>query len=218
MNCVLARNFQRYSGSALRRPVRNAVSYRGVLVARSHTVSFTINAPIGPMERGDLFEDPLYGWLHRNGSKVIDGGGGTMLHADGPVIADFFVELSSLKQINGAIKFVKSLGVPVGSSYRVDCKAAVPMGDCRGIQFSLQKRAGRGKAKLQALFDSVGAAVAGCGRLFHANQVENRLVFTIYSQAPDDIRAALAALTDQYSKYDPQVAPAPASSRRRRTK
>ena len=169
------------------------------------------------MERGELFEDPLYGWLHRNGSKIIDGGGGTMLHADGRVIADFFVELSSLKQINGAIKFVKSLGVPVGSSYRVDRKAAVPMGDCRGIQFSLEKRAGRGKAKLQALFDSVEAATSGCGRLFHANQVENRLVFTIYGQVPDDIRTALAALKDKYSKYDPKVS-VPVSSGRRRTK
>src|SRR5688572_7887532 len=170
------------------------------------------------MERGELYEDPLYDWLERNGSKIIDGGGGTMLHADGRTIADFFVELSSLKQINGAIKYVKSLGAPVGSSYRVDRKPAVPMGDCRGIQFSLEKRAGRGKSKLEAIFESVEAAVARCGRLFYAKQVENRLVFTIYGQALDDIRAALAALTDKYSKYDPQVSPAPASSRRRRTK
>lgn len=186
-------------------------------MARSHTVSFTINAPVGPMERGELFEDPLYDWLQRNGSKIIDGGGGTLLYADGRTIADFFVELSSSKQINGAIKFVKSLGVPVGSSYRVDRKPAVPMGDCRGIQFSLEKRSGRGKAKLEALFESVEAAVAGCGRLFYAKQVENRLVFTIYGQALDDIRAALAALTDKYSKYDPQVS-IPVLSRRGRTK
>jgi hypothetical protein len=115
----------------------------------------------------------------------------------------------SSKKIPGAIKFIKSLGVPLGSSYRVDDKPEAPIGDCRAVEFSLEKRAGRGKAKLNALFKAVEAAVAGCGRLFYAHKTENRLVFTIYGKKPHDINAALVALTDQYAKYDPQVSPAP---------
>lgn len=194
-------------------------------MARSHTVSFTIKAPLGPMERGDLFEDPLYEWLDRNGSVVIDGGGGTMVHANGRVVSDFFVEVPTMKHINEAIKFIKSLGVPAGSSYRVDGKDAVPIGDCQGIEFSLEKRAGRGTAKLVALFNAVKAAVVDRGRLFHTRENENRLVFAIYGKVPNDIRAALGALSDEYSKYDPQISPVsrprsarPASKARRTRK
>lgn len=164
------------------------------------------------MERGELFEDPLYDWLERNGCEVIDGGGGTMVHADGRAISDFFVEFAgSREQIGGAIEFVKSLGVPVGSSYRIADEDYVLIGDCRGVEFSLDKRAGRGKSKQSALFEAVEAAIDCCGRLFYARENDNRLVFAIYGRVPNDIRTALGALADEYSRYAPQISPVPKS-------
>jgi hypothetical protein len=89
--------------------------------AKPATLSFTINAPLDPFGRGEHFEDPLYNWLEHQGAEILDGGGGTMRHDDGLAVSDFFVQFNGRSLVRSAIRFVRSLGVPIGSNHFWSC-------------------------------------------------------------------------------------------------
>lgn len=83
-------------------------------------VVFTLNGPIQPMDRGDIFEDPLDEWLaERDGGEVV--GGGTGLREDGEVdFCDCEVELSEDVPLGEIVEFLESRGAPKGSFYVVE--------------------------------------------------------------------------------------------------
>ncbi|MAG94164.1 MAG: hypothetical protein CMJ48_10490 [Planctomycetaceae bacterium] len=83
-------------------------------------VVFTLNGPIQPMDRGDIFEDPLDEQLAAHGSGEIVGGG-TGIRDDGEVnFCDSEVELADESQLPNVVAFLESRGAPKGSYYSVE--------------------------------------------------------------------------------------------------
>lgn len=168
------------------------------------TLTFEINARLGPMARGEL-EDPLYEWLEKQGAEIIDGGGGTMMHADGRVVPDFFVEFVGRSHIRGAISFMRKLGLPAGSSYRIDNGATTPIGDTYPVLFSIRKPPRFGPKRIDKLWETVETATGNYGRLLVAHEAKGRLVFQVFGPDALGIRSCLDAVVQQYSKHDPRI-------------
>ena len=168
------------------------------------TLSFEINAPLGPFERGEHFEDPLYDWLKERGVEILDGGGGTMLYADGNAVSDFFITFQGRSHLQGAIRFVKSLGVPVGSSYWVDDGEKTQCGDCERLQFSIKKPPRFGQKRIADLVAAVQDAVDDAGRMLTAYESKGRFVFGIYGKNVAVIKSSLATVAKNYSKHGPK--------------
>ena len=101
------------------------------------TLSFEINAPLGPMDCLEIFEDPLYAWLAKNGGGPIGGGGGALIGSSGNQTREFFVDLKSPEQVEGAVAFVEGLGVPVGSHYMIGDRKKIPFGDRNRFTFTI---------------------------------------------------------------------------------
>lgn len=96
------------------------------------------NHKIGPLQRGDVYEDPLIGELDRLGIGEVDGGG-TMQNKDGEIdFCDIHMFLSSPeKNIPHVIAFLENLGAPKGSKFRVyageNIKQEIPFGTREGF-------------------------------------------------------------------------------------
>lgn len=99
------------------------------------TLSFEINAPLGPMDCLEIFEDPLYAWLAKNGGGPIGGGGGG--GSSGNQTREFFVDLKRPDQVEGAVAFVEGLGVPVGSHYMIGETKKISFGDRHRFVFTV---------------------------------------------------------------------------------
>ena len=173
--------------------------------AKSVTLSFTINASMDPSMRGEHFEDPLYNWLAANGAQILDGGGGTMLHGDGRGVSDFFVSFTGRSNIPGAIQFIKSLGVPIGSAYRIDNGDETSFGDCRSVRFSIKKPPRFGPKQIEKLTASVKNAVQSTGKLLAAHATNGRLFFHVFGNDAPGIHLSMGPLLKDYSKHDPRV-------------
>lgn len=167
-------------------------------------LSFEINAPLDPMARGEL-EDPLYAWLEQQGAEIVDGGGGTMLHSDGRVIPDFFVEFAGRSHIRGALKFMRESGLPAGSTYKIDNGATNQIGDTYPVFFSIKKPLRFGPKRSDKLWQAVENATVNHGRLLVAHETKGRLVFQVFGYDVELIQQSLVNILPQYAKYDPRI-------------
>lgn len=84
----------------------------------SATVEF--NHKIGPIQRGDVYEDPLTEHLKRLGTGEVDGGG-TMQNKDGEIaFCDVHMFLQPSETIiPSVIQFLEQRGAPKGSKLKV---------------------------------------------------------------------------------------------------
>lgn len=86
-------------------------------MAEARLIILSIPAPLMPLERGDLIEDPLDDWLQESGWGEVTGGG-TSLGKDGTVNGcDVEIELDSLSEdrLNSLRAFLTGINVPKGS-------------------------------------------------------------------------------------------------------
>ena len=161
------------------------------------TIWFEINAPLGPMERGEFFEDPLYGWLDQNGGEPLGGGGGTFFGGDGHTTCDFSVDLVSRNQIEGAIRFVESLGVPEGSSYAVDGGDKVFFGDRKCLVLIVDKASVDGDAFSEFL-KSVRAALGESGAPLATSSDDTHEELWVYGADLEEMKNAVQPVLKSY--------------------
>ncbi|GHJ44312.1 hypothetical protein Cs7R123_16540 [Catellatospora sp. TT07R-123] len=102
----------------------------------SSRLSITLNARLRPMDRGDVYEDPLQEVLDaRCPGSEIDGGG-TLMSATGEVsFCDLDVELAGDPDEGMAvvIETLESLGAPKGSTADLDDRETVVFGRFDGL-------------------------------------------------------------------------------------
>lgn len=101
-------------------------------------VVFTLSNRVQPMDRGELFEDPLGEWLEESElGEVV--GGGTMLGEDGEIAhCDVELELTDPEQLDAVVGVLEELGAAKGSSYRVEGDdEAHPFGQAEGLALYL---------------------------------------------------------------------------------
>ena len=128
-----------------------------------------------------------------------------MLHSDGRVLADFFVSFTGRSSIPGAIQFIESLGVPIGSAYRIGDGDETSFGDCRSVSFSIKKPPRFGPKRVEKIVASIKNAVQSNGKLLAAHETNGRLVFLVFGRDVAHIHLTLEPLLKDYSKYDPRA-------------
>ncbi len=99
-----------------------------------------INHRIQPLDRGDLYEDPLDEMLQVAGWGAVTGGGTQMLESFEIAHVDVEIELSDLAQTQGdaalqsIIQFLEKAGAPKGSKIiRHDGGDPINFGQCDGL-------------------------------------------------------------------------------------
>ncbi|HSJ01105.1 MAG: hypothetical protein ACAI34_13105 [Verrucomicrobium sp.] len=108
--------------SAFFSAITSLFSRSGELLDPDNRISATaeFNHKIGPIQRGDVYEDPLTEYLDGLGAGEVDGGG-TMQNKDGEIA---FCDLHMLLHpsetiIPSIIQFLEQRGAPRGSKLRV---------------------------------------------------------------------------------------------------
>lgn len=102
------------------------------------SVTAEINHKLGPIERGDRYEDPLEDELAERGYGETDGGG-TMQSKEGEILfIDVHMFLTSMEEsIPFVIKFLEQQGAPKGSKLRIyegdDIAREIPFGTREGF-------------------------------------------------------------------------------------
>ncbi|MBO4206517.1 hypothetical protein [Micromonospora echinofusca] len=99
-------------------------------------LEITLNARLRPLDRGDVYEDPLLEELESRspGSEIV--GGGTMMSPEGePLSCDVAIDLAGDPQAGLAlvVDVLQRLGAPRGSTARLDDAGPVVFGATEGV-------------------------------------------------------------------------------------
>jgi hypothetical protein len=106
----------------------------------THYMTAKLNARVQPMDRGELFEDPLNDLLvsEKLGEVV---GGGTMLADDPQGIAYCDVEIGTYDHseatVTRVLSMLEGLGIPKGSELQFENRAPIPFGSLEGMAIFL---------------------------------------------------------------------------------
>lgn len=169
------------------------------------TLSFEINAPLGPMECLEIYEDPLYEWLKENGGGPIGGGGGAYVGSAGNRIREFFVDLKSPDQVDGAIAFVEGLGVPEGSHYLIGATKKIPFGDRRRVVITVDESS-LADGNYHALAEKIRGELGKRSSLLATQSDGSVREFWTYPESEDQIHKALAALKFSFPSLAVEIA------------
>ncbi|MET7425022.1 hypothetical protein [Dactylosporangium sp. NPDC005555] len=100
------------------------------------TLWITINAKLRPLDRGDLYEDPLQETLDAKAPGSEIGGGGTLLSAEGePLHSDIDLQVDGDGQAVLALTIagLEAAGAPKGSRIRLDDGEPITFGVTEGL-------------------------------------------------------------------------------------
>ena len=98
-------------------------------------VTARINDRVMPIDRGDMYEDPLHNYLQQHQLGSVNGGGTQLSETDGIEHCDVDLELNSADQptldaVKGALE---RLGVPRGSKLLLPDGQELPIGIIEGL-------------------------------------------------------------------------------------
>jgi hypothetical protein len=169
----------------------------------------------GPIDRGDIYEDPLSEFLESEGIGELTGAG-TQLAPSGEIIfigldlqlADTNSSLSTVKQ------FLEDKGAPIGSKFIIGeetNRREIPFGVFQEFsiyiegkdQDSLYERIGQ-ECNFEEFNDLISAALGNgqFGEPRGANGFENKLALYFFAKDVEQLEAALVPLLKQYPIFD----------------
>ena len=159
-----------------------------------------LNIRIGPLLRGEQFEDPLSEALEQNGLGQVTGGG-TMMQQNREI--DYCGIDLDLVHPETSVPFVCSFltdrGAPRGSAlqYTDSTKVQVetPFGALEGLGLYLTST---DVPALKALRDTLGQSLHGHGAMLGAWQGETETAFYIYGRSSDELRGLIAELVREH--------------------
>lgn len=105
-------------------------------VHEKHFVIAQLNIKVLPIQRGELFEDPLDAVLKKAGLGEVSGGGTLQLKSGEIVYCDIEMHTAGESQhiIRTVIETLNRLGAPKGSELRLDTvEEPIPFGDSEGL-------------------------------------------------------------------------------------
>jgi hypothetical protein len=99
-------------------------------------LTIKLNSRLRPLDRGDVFEDPLQEVLDKHAPGTVISGGGTLLGPDGePTQSDVEIDLEGDPQagLKTVIEALESLGAPKGSTASLGEADPVAFGRYEGL-------------------------------------------------------------------------------------
>jgi hypothetical protein len=167
---------------------------------RDHEVVVRLNARLQPINRGDLFEDPLDATLRQAGLGQVTGGGTHIAQGDGGIAAcDLDLSLLALDEptLTGVIGRLEELGAPKGSRLLLeDGHRERTFGHYEGLALMLNGTdLPKEVYETQDVNDLIGALRAALGTHCHymdfwQGPLETSLFF--YGPAYDEMSQAIA--------------------------
>lgn len=114
----------------------HGISAGGERTADTKTVTAVLNARLQPLDRGDIYEDPLHDALRAAGLGEVTGGGSLFSPNDGVSSCD--IEIAILdptpENLSAITATLERLGAPRGSRLVVDgSDVTIPFGKSEGI-------------------------------------------------------------------------------------
>lgn len=99
-----------------------------------YNVTLRLNARLRPLDRGDIYEDPILAALEESGSGTVSGGG-TMMSENGEVeYSDVELELDdNNKCLETLLGVIENIGVPKGSRLIPEVGGDIPAGTLEGL-------------------------------------------------------------------------------------
>ncbi|QSB14176.1 hypothetical protein JQS43_22050 [Natronosporangium hydrolyticum] len=161
----------------------------------SGLLAITLNARLRPLDRGEIFEDPLQEILdvEAPGSQVC--GGGTQMAANGePSCCDIDVELHGDQEagLRLVVHTLESIGAPKGSTARLGDREPVSFGVAEGIGLYLNgtdlPEEVYATSDVNELISALQSRLADRGRIFSYWQGPTETALYFYGQSAATIR------------------------------
>jgi hypothetical protein len=160
-------------------------------------VYVTINAPLGPLDRGDRFEDPLADLLEGKIREFEVTGGGTSLGKSGVSNCDIDMafEGNGDEVLPVIIAALEKLGAPKGSTARIGGKdKVVKFGATEGLGVHVPVPGEQ--ASVPDLIDRLAAGVVGAGEFWSGWSNPNEVVLCFYGPSAARMRELLVPVLE----------------------
>ncbi len=172
--------------------------------SKRRTLEVRLNARLLPMDRGELFEDPLDAHLSERSLRAAVTGGGTSLSADGESTScDIELEMDGDEDrtalARATAEFLDSLGAPRGSAVAdVDGTVLVPFGVTEGLALYLNgtdlPAEVYAASDTNEVVDAVNEALGDSGRMFSYWHGPEDTALYLYGPDEEVMRARLTDL------------------------
>lgn len=172
--------------------------------SKKQTLEVRLNARLRPLDRAELFEDPLDAHLSERSLRAEVTGGGTSLSADGePTSCDIDLEVDGGEDRAAVARtiagFLDSLGAPRGCAVAdVDGTLLVPFGVTEGLALYLNgtdlPAEVYAASDTDEVVEAVNEALGDSGRMFSYWHGPEDTALYLYGPDAGVMRARLAAL------------------------
>jgi hypothetical protein len=175
---------------------------------QEYSLTLQLNARLQPIDRGDLFEDPLIEWLEESNLGYITGGG-TALGELGEVSeCDIGIALYRNDQETMAklFEFVESLGAPKGSKVFLagenDEVQQLAIGLAEGLALYLNGTDLPDEVyetgDINTLYNDLSQAIEQIGAIFSHWNGPRETAFYLYGVSFERLRAAIEPMIQAY--------------------
>ncbi len=191
--------------SAISRWFREPAKPAPVVGQISATAEF--NHKIGPLQRGDVYEDPLTDFLEKLGAGEADGGG-TMQEKNGEIDwCDVHMFLQPSENIiPSIIQFLEQRGAPKGSKFKVysaaDIEQEIPFGLREGFGVyldgvNLPEEVYR-DCNIDFVFDELNKLLSGHGSVESHWQGPTETALYVYGDSNAIMKPLIAGFLESY--------------------
>ncbi len=171
--------------------------------SRDRLVVVHLNARLMPLDRGELFADPLAAHLAGLGLSATVSGGGTSLSELGePMTCDLELDVAAEVPVAEAAarigEFLDSVGAPRGSTVRADDSVLLQFGTTQGLALYLNGTdlpdEVYAASDTNELARAVGDALGDAGRMLSSWHGPTETALYLYGPSSATMRARLADL------------------------
>ena len=164
-----------------------------------------LNARIQPMDRGDIYEDPLDEVLSKHKMGEVSGGGS--LQSQSGEIQYCDIEIMVNESTDETISIIKEkleeLGVPKGSKIIIEASGIeLPFGNLEGLAIYLNgtdlDESVYQESDSNFVYSELDRLTKGKGRVYSHWQGSTETAFYLYGNSFEEMKALIKELTDNY--------------------
>jgi hypothetical protein len=169
----------------------------------------TLNARLQPLDRGDLFEDPLDYVLQESGKGKVTGGG-TQLGAQAEIEyceIEMMVREADEETVNLIVAALEKMGAPNGSRLKFeDSRPEIAFGQQEGLAVYLNgtdlPQSTYEQCDINVVYEEFEKRLEGIGQVQSFWEGPRETALYLYGQSFSAMKAAIADFLDSYPLCD----------------
>lgn len=170
----------------------------------SHFIIAQLNARLQPIDRGELFEDPLDEALQQAGIGRIAGGGTMMAENREVAYCDIEINLNKINDeaLTSVITALESLGAPKGSKLKLSNNETIEFGECEGLGIylngsDLPDEVYR-NCDCNFVYSEISRLIDGKGMIMSHWEGNTETAFYLYGESFEILKSAIADFVANY--------------------